>query len=155
LHAGTTCSTTSLAIVILLPNRSFYHSEAKVVALQIIVVLDMVVGLMRAYWAGSTRADQTAKYTLVLTLLVLFALYVVYTVQLLPKLWSLVAATVPTRAPEALGSLRVPTQIDEARSLQLPPQDENVGRSISVPRRRGGSRLARAEPSPASQMMSP
>ncbi|CAN6190890.1 unnamed protein product [Urochloa humidicola] len=96
-YFNTTAFVTSLAIIILLMNRSFYHSEAKVVALEIIVVLD-VVGLMGAYWAGSTRKDQTTKYTLVLTALVLFALYVVYTVQLLPKLWRLAAAAVTRRA---------------------------------------------------------
>jgi hypothetical protein len=33
---------TSVVIIILLMNESFYHSEAKVVALEIIAVLDMV-----------------------------------------------------------------------------------------------------------------
>ncbi|CAN6222054.1 unnamed protein product [Urochloa humidicola] len=56
-YFNTTAFVTSLAIIILLMNRSFYHSEAKVVALEIIVALDMV-GLMSAYWAGSTRTDQ-------------------------------------------------------------------------------------------------
>ncbi|CAN6172611.1 unnamed protein product [Urochloa humidicola] len=120
-----------------------------------------MVGLMGAYWAGSTRKDQTTKYTLVLTVLVLFALYVVYTMQLVPKLWRL---AVPRRARVGAGDAApdgatppvVPSRIDEARSSQ-PPQDANVARSISSARRRGSSRLAVAgvagtEPS---RMLSP
>ncbi|CAL5051180.1 unnamed protein product [Urochloa decumbens] len=154
-YFNTTAFVTSLAIIILLMNRSFYHSEAKVVALEIIVVLDMV-GLMGAYWAGSTRKDQTAKYTLVLTVLVLFSLYVVYTVQLLPKLWRLAAEAVPRRARVGAGAAPaapVPSQIDGARSSQ-PPQDTNVARSISAARRRGSSRLGVAGTEP-SRMLSP
>ncbi|CAN6215005.1 unnamed protein product [Urochloa humidicola] len=163
-YFNTTAFVTSLAIIILLMNRSFYHSEAKVVALEIIVVLD-VVGLMGAYWAGSTRKDQTTKYTLVLTALVLFALYVVYTVQLLPKLWRLAAAAVTRRArvgcagdaaPDGVPPPVVPSLIDEARSSQRPQEENAVARSISAPRRRGSSSrsagVAGAEPS---RMLSP
>ncbi|OEL37670.1 hypothetical protein BAE44_0001311 [Dichanthelium oligosanthes] len=88
-YSNTTAFLTSLAIIILLMNRSFYVSEAKVVAPEIIVVLDMV-GLMAAYWAGSTRREQTAMYTLVLSAIVLIVIYAVYAVQLVPKLPRLV-----------------------------------------------------------------
>ncbi|CAN6208604.1 unnamed protein product [Urochloa humidicola] len=159
-YFNTTAFVTSLAIIILLMNRSFYHSEAKVVALEIIVVLDMV-GLMGAYWAGSTRKDQTTKYTLVLTTLVLFALYVVYTVQLLPKLWRLAAAA-PRRARVGAGDAApdgtppVPSRNDEARSSSQRTQDENVvARSISAARRRGSSRLAGVAGAEPSRMLSP
>ncbi|RLN13201.1 embryogeneis transmembrane protein [Panicum miliaceum] len=131
-------------------KRSFYASEARVVALEVVVVLDMV-GLMGAYWAGSTRReDQTTKYTLVLTAFVLFALYVVYMVQLLPKLWRLAAAAVRGLDDAALP---VPSiKIDEARSLQRPLGD--VGRSVPTPRRRG-SRSARAAGTEPARMLSP
>ncbi|PUZ62100.1 hypothetical protein GQ55_4G330800 [Panicum hallii var. hallii] len=162
-YFNSTAFVTSLAIIILLMNRSFYASEARVVALEIVVVLDMV-GLMGAYWAGSTRKDHTTKYTLVLTAFALFALYVVYMVQLLPKLWRLAAAVVPRRAPAdaavrgrdhaaADGALTVPSsKIDEARSSQRPQGD--VGRSVPTPRRRG-SRSARAAGTEPARMLSP
>ncbi|KAF0904443.1 hypothetical protein E2562_034516 [Oryza meyeriana var. granulata] len=53
-YFNATAFVTSVVIIILLMNESFYHSEVKVEALEIIVVLDMV-GLMGAYIAGSTR----------------------------------------------------------------------------------------------------
>ncbi|RCV20561.1 hypothetical protein SETIT_4G066300v2 [Setaria italica] len=64
-YSNTTAFLTLSAIIVLLMNRSFYASKAKVVAPEIIVVLDMV-GLNAAYWAGSTRAGHTDLYTLVL-----------------------------------------------------------------------------------------
>lgn len=84
-YSNTTAFLTSLAIIILLMNRSFYGSVAKVTVLEIIVVLDMM-GLMAAYWAGSTRKNQTNMFALVLTALVLFVIYVVFAVQLVQKL---------------------------------------------------------------------
>uniref|UniRef100_A0A0E0DWY1 PGG domain-containing protein n=1 Tax=Oryza meridionalis TaxID=40149 RepID=A0A0E0DWY1_9ORYZ len=53
-YFNATAFVTSVMIIILLMNESFHHSEAKVVALEIIAVLDMA-GLMGAYIAGSTR----------------------------------------------------------------------------------------------------
>nr|CAB3467087.1 unnamed protein product [Digitaria exilis] len=92
-YFNTTAFVTSLAIILLLMNPLFYHSEAKVLALETIVVFD-VVGLMGAYWAGTASAtrDQATKYTLALTAVVLFVVYVVYMVQLLHKLWRLATA---------------------------------------------------------------
>ncbi|KAF8733144.1 hypothetical protein HU200_015517 [Digitaria exilis] len=99
-YFNTTAFVTSLAIILLLMNPSFYHSEAKVLALETIVVLD-VVGLMGAYWAGTASAtrDQVTKYTLALTAVVLFVVYVVYMVQLLHKLWRLATAIALRHAP--------------------------------------------------------
>ncbi|TVU11632.1 hypothetical protein EJB05_45227, partial [Eragrostis curvula] len=53
-YFNATAFVTSVVTIILLMNESFYHSEAKVEALEVIVVLDMA-GLMGAYIAGSTR----------------------------------------------------------------------------------------------------
>ena len=104
-YSNTTAFLTSLAIIILLMNRSFYSSLAKVTVLEIIVVLDMI-GLMAAYWAGSTHKNRTNMFALWLTALVLFVIYVVYAVQLVQKLyavplvrklWGLFAAVVRRR----------------------------------------------------------
>ena len=46
-YFNSTAFVTSVVIIVLLMNESFYHSEAKVEALEIIVVLDMA-GLMGA-----------------------------------------------------------------------------------------------------------
>ncbi|WVZ82412.1 hypothetical protein U9M48_029678 [Paspalum notatum var. saurae] len=136
LYSNTTAFVTSLLIVILLMNRLFYSSLHKVVALEVIVVVDMV-GLMAAYWAR--MADQMGVYTL---MLVLFAVYVVYAVQLLNMLWGLV---LQVRSRVSLLSMRRSMALDAGTPSSLPdivvagaaasPQHDVV-RSILTPRRR-------------------
>ena len=136
-YSNTTAFLTSLAIIILLMNRSFYRSLAKVIGLEIIVVLDMM-GLMAAYWAASTRDDQT-MLALVLAALVLFVVYVVYTVQLVRKLrvrFASVLRRVPSTAP-------VPNQQEDIDGAQAPPSLVlDVGQLKSPLRRRGSLLLA-------------
>ncbi|CAN6202444.1 unnamed protein product [Urochloa humidicola] len=75
-YFNATAFLTSLAIIVLLMNESFYHSESKVVALEIFVVLDMAM-LMGAYLVGSTRTAIATVYTFVLAVVVLVSLYAV------------------------------------------------------------------------------
>ncbi|KAJ1258132.1 hypothetical protein BS78_10G050900 [Paspalum vaginatum] len=137
LYSNTTAFVTSLLIVILLMNRLFYSSLHKVVALEVIVVVDMV-GLMAAYWAR--MADQMGVYTL---MLVLFAVYVVYVVQLLNMLWGLV---LQVRSRVSVLSMRRSMARDPAAPASPPslpdivvagaPPQHDVVRSILTPRRR-------------------
>ncbi|KAL6909915.1 hypothetical protein ACP4OV_001574 [Aristida adscensionis] len=111
-YFNATAFVTSVVIIILLMNESFYHSEAKVEALEIIVVLDMA-GLMGAYIAGCTREVSSSIYIIVLTVVVF--LYVVYTAQFLPKLWGLVVHVPWMNDAAREGKLPVPHHIiDEA-----------------------------------------
>jgi hypothetical protein len=170
-YSNTTAFLTSLAIIILLMNRSFYRSFAKVTVLEIIVVLDMI-GLMAAYCAGSTRKNQTNMFALWLTALVLFVIYVVYAVQLVQKLyalplvrklWSLFAAvvrrrpSVPARAAtrdDDVGTPPVPNQQDIDDNTRAPPPLD-VGRSKSELRRRDSRPVARTPGTGQSTMLSP
>jgi hypothetical protein len=170
-YSNTTAFLTSLAIIILLMNRSFYRSFAKVTVLEIIVVLDMI-GLMAAYWAGSTRNNQTNLFALWLTALVLFVIYVVYAVQLVQKLyalplvrklWGLFAAvvrcrpSVPARAAtrdDDVGTPPVPNQQDIDDDTRAPPPLD-VGRSKSELRRRDSRLVARTPGTGQSTMLSP
>ncbi|CAN6172612.1 unnamed protein product [Urochloa humidicola] len=99
-YFNATAFLTSLAIIVLLMDESFYHSESKVVALKFIVVLDMVM-LMGAYLAGSTRTVIMSMYTFVFGVVVLAFLYVVYTKQFLFKLWGLIAGVLWARGDGA------------------------------------------------------
>jgi len=170
-YSNTTAFLTSLAIIILLMNRSFYSSLAKVTVLEIIVVLDMI-GRMAAYWAGSTRKNQTNLFALCLTALVLFVIYVVYAVQvvqklcavpLVRKLWGLSAAVAVRRRPSVParaatrddddGTPPVPNQQDVDGTRAPPPLD--VGRSKSELRRRDSRLVARTPGTGQSTMLSP
>jgi len=167
-YSNTTAFLTSLAIIILLMNRSFYSSLAKVTVMEIIVVRDMI-GLMAAYWAGSTRKNQTNMFALWLTALVLFVIYVVYAVQLVHKLRALFPAAVRRRVPVPAraatrddggdgggGTPPVPNQqqqdIDDGTRAP-PPLD--VGRYKSELRRRDSRLLARTPGTGQSTMLSP
>ncbi|EER89616.1 hypothetical protein BDA96_10G147800 [Sorghum bicolor] len=127
-YFNSTAFVTSVVIIVLLMNESFYHSEAKVEALEIIVVLDMA-GLMGAYIAGCTREVSSSIYIIVLTLVVF--LYVVYTAQFLPKLWGLVVDVPFLHKAAQGGALPVPQNIlDGAR-----PRTDTIGRTKSAPPR--------------------
>ncbi|KAF8650471.1 hypothetical protein HU200_063836 [Digitaria exilis] len=129
-YFNSTAFVTSVVIIVLLMNESFYHSEAKVEALEIIVVLDMA-GLMGAYIAGCTREVSSSIYIIVLTVVVF--LYVVYTAQFLPKLWGLVVHVPFLHKAAQGGALPVPHEIlDTAR----PRMD--IGRTKSAPPRSVG-----------------
>ncbi|PWZ06112.1 hypothetical protein Zm00014a_004711 [Zea mays] len=126
-YFNSTAFVTSVVIIVLLMNESFYHSEAKVEALEIIVVLDMA-GLMGAYIAGCTREVSSSIYIIVLTLVVF--LYVVYTAQFLPKLWGLVVDVPFLHKAAQGGALPVPQDIlDGARP------SAGIGRTKSAPPR--------------------
>lgn len=127
-YFNSTAFVTSVVIIVLLMNESVYHSEAKVEALEIIVVLDMA-GLMGAYIAGCTRKVSSSIYIIVLTLVVF--LYVVYTAQFLPKLWGLVVDVPFLHKAAQGGALPVPQNIvDGAR-----PRTDTIGRTKSAPPR--------------------
>jgi hypothetical protein len=127
-YFNSTAFVTSVVIIVLLMNESFYHSEAKVEALEIIVVLDMA-GLMGAYIAGCTREVSSSIYIIVLTLVVF--LYVLYTAQFLPKLWGLVVDVPFLHRAAQGGALPVPQNIlDGAR-----PRTDIIGRTKSAPPR--------------------
>ena len=129
-YFNSTAFVTSVVIIVLLMNESFYHSEAKVEALEIIVVLDMA-GLMGAYIAGCTRDVSSSIYIIVLTVVVF--LYVVYTAQFLPKLWGFVVHVPFVHKAAQGGALPVPHDIlDTAR----PRAD--IGRTKSAPPRSVG-----------------
>ncbi|WVZ81534.1 hypothetical protein U9M48_028900, partial [Paspalum notatum var. saurae] len=127
-YFNSTAFVTSVVIIVLLMNESFYHSEAKVEALEIIVVFDMA-GLMGAYIAGCTREVSSSIYIIVLTVVVF--LYVVYTAQFLPKLWGLVVHVPFVHKAAQGGALPVPHDIlDGAR-----PRAADIGRTKSAPPR--------------------
>ncbi|RLM56239.1 hypothetical protein C2845_PM10G10960 [Panicum miliaceum] len=129
-YFNSTAFVTSVVTIVLLMNESFYHSEAKVEALEIIVVLDMA-GLMGAYIAGCTREVSSSIYIIVLTVVVF--LYVVYTARFLPKLWGLVVHVPFVHKAAQGGALPVPHDIlDTAR----PRAD--IGRTKSAPPRSVG-----------------
>ncbi|KAL6596695.1 hypothetical protein ACP70R_047338 [Stipagrostis hirtigluma subsp. patula] len=115
-YFNSTAFVTSVVIIVLLMNESFYHSEAKVEALEVIVVLDMAA-LMGAYIAGCTREVSSSVYVIVLAVVVF--LYVVYTARFLPKLWGLL--------------VRVPCMHDAARDGKLPVPRHIIDRTRSAP----------------------
>ncbi|CAN6179242.1 unnamed protein product [Urochloa humidicola] len=123
-YFNATAFLTSLAIIVLLMNESFYHSESKVVALEFLVVLDMVM-LMGAYLAGSTRTVITTIYTFVFAVVVLVSVYAVYTAQFMSKLWGLIAGVLWARGDG--GAQPVPDRIIVETGAHRPP--DSVGRS--------------------------
>ncbi|GJN28996.1 hypothetical protein PR202_gb17181 [Eleusine coracana subsp. coracana] len=94
-------------------NESFYHSEAKAEALEIIIVLDMAT-LMGAYIARSTREVSPFIYINIIVLAT-----VIYTARFLPKPWSLVLIKVLGLHQAAQDSVvTVPQRVlDEVKSL--------------------------------------
>lgn len=133
-YFNATAFVTSVVIIILLMNESFYHSEAKVVALEIIAVLDMVC-LMGAYIAGSTHAAPCSIYVTVLTVVVF--LYVVYAAEHLRKIWWLIIhAPVHDTAATGGGKLpAVPQHIVEQASPHHRCHADDVDSSMSAPPR--------------------
>ncbi|KAL6605758.1 hypothetical protein ACP70R_041411 [Stipagrostis hirtigluma subsp. patula] len=127
-YFNSTAFVTSVVIIVLLMNESFYHSEAKVEALEIIVVLDMA-GLMGAYIAGCTREVSSSIYVIVLAVVVF--LYVVYTARFLPKLWGLVLGVPCVHKAAVGGALSVPRDILEEATPGR--QRDEVARSKSAP----------------------
>ncbi|TVT98980.1 hypothetical protein EJB05_55681, partial [Eragrostis curvula] len=115
-YFNATAFVTSVVTIILLMNESFYHSEAKVEALEVIVVLDMA-GLMGAYIAGSTRLVSSSIYIIVLAVVVF--LYVVYTARFLPKLWKLVLNVPCVDQAAQHGALPVPRYVLDERRQQI------------------------------------
>ncbi|CAL5047335.1 unnamed protein product [Urochloa decumbens] len=132
-YFNSTAFVTSVVIIVLLMNETFYHSEAKVEALEVIVVLDMA-GLMGAYIAGCTREVSSSIYIIVLTLVVF--LYVVYTAQFLPKLWGLVVHVPFLHRAAQGGALPVPHDILDTAASR--PRAADIGRTKSAPPRSVG-----------------
>lgn len=127
-YFNATAFVTSVVIIILLMNESFYHSEAKVEALEIIVVLDMVA-LMGAYIAGSTREVSSSIYIIVLAAVVF--LYVIYTARFLPKIWGLVLKVACVREAAEKGMVSMPHHVVQAASPLSERMD--VARTRSAP----------------------
>lgn len=65
-YFNATAFVTSLVIIILLLNERFYRSEAKVSALTLTTMIDLM-SLVGAYIAGSTRDMPSSIYIIVLT----------------------------------------------------------------------------------------
>lgn len=126
-YFNSTAFVTSVVIIVLLMNESFYHSEAKVEALEVIVVLDMA-GLMGAYIAGCTREVSSSIYIIVLTVVVF--LYVLYTAQFLPKLWGLLVHVPFLHKAAQGGALPVPHDILHTAAR---PRRGDIGRTKSAP----------------------
>ncbi|CAN6214232.1 unnamed protein product [Urochloa humidicola] len=138
-YFNSTAFVTSVVIIVLLMNETFYHSEAKVEALEVIVVLDMA-GLMGAYIAGCTREVSSSIYIIVLTVVVF--LYVVYTAQFLPKLWGFVMHVPFLHRAAQGGALPVPHDILDTASR---PRAADIGRTKSAPPQSVGLVVTRAE----------
>jgi hypothetical protein len=120
-YFNATAFVTSVVIIILLMNESFYHSEAKVEALEVIVVLDMA-GLMGAYIAGSTREVSSSIYIIVLAVVVF--LYIIYTARFLPKHWDVVIKLAWVQKASLEGTVSVPKdvlhRVDAGRTKSAP-----------------------------------
>ncbi|CAL5047334.1 unnamed protein product [Urochloa decumbens] len=82
-YFNATAFATSLVIIILLLNERFYMSEAKVAALTLTTMVDLM-SLVGAYIAGSTRDMANSIYIIVLTCFLFVC--VVYIARVLPTL---------------------------------------------------------------------
>nr|CAB3467816.1 unnamed protein product [Digitaria exilis] len=82
-YFNATAFATSLVIIILLLNERFYKSEAKVAALTLTTMVDLM-SLVGAYIAGSTRDMANSIYIIVLTCFLFVC--VVYIARVLPTL---------------------------------------------------------------------
>ncbi|XP_062227592.1 uncharacterized protein LOC133925859 [Phragmites australis] len=91
-YFNATAFATSLVIIILLLNERFYKSEAKVAALTLTTMVDLM-SLVGAYIAGSTRDMPNSIYIIVLTCF-LFVV-VIYIARVLPNLCFIVLFTAP------------------------------------------------------------
>ena len=81
-YFNATAFAASLVIIVLLLNERFYKSEAKVAALTLTTIVDLM-SLVGAYIAGSTRDMPDSIYIIVLTCflfacVVYFAKYVIF-----------------------------------------------------------------------------
>jgi hypothetical protein len=91
-YFNATAFATSLVIIILLLNERFYKSEAKVAALTLTTMVDLM-SLVGAYIAGSTRDMPSSIYIIVLTCFLFVC--VVYFSRVLPNLCFVVLFMVP------------------------------------------------------------
>lgn len=91
-YLNATAFATSLVIILLLLNEQVYQTEAKVAALILTTVVDLM-SLVGAYIAGSTRDMPSSIYIIVLTCF-LFVV-VVYMARVLPNLCFIVLYMVP------------------------------------------------------------
>ncbi|KAL6909916.1 hypothetical protein ACP4OV_001575 [Aristida adscensionis] len=91
-YFNATAFATSLVIILLLLNERFYKSEAKVVALTLTTMVDLV-SLVGAYIAGSTRDMPNSIYIIVLTCVLFVA--TIYMARVLPDLCFIVLFMAP------------------------------------------------------------
>ncbi|GJN00025.1 hypothetical protein PR202_ga17173 [Eleusine coracana subsp. coracana] len=91
-YFNATAFATSLVIIILLLNKRFYMSEARVAALTLTTMVDLM-SLVGAYIAGSTRDMPNSIYIIVLTCFLFVC--VVYMARVLPNLCFIVLFMAP------------------------------------------------------------
>ncbi|TVU26306.1 hypothetical protein EJB05_28845, partial [Eragrostis curvula] len=91
-YFNATALVTSLVIIILLLNKRFYQSEAKVAALILTTMVDLM-SLVGAYVAGSTRNVHSSIYIIVLTCFLFVC--IVYMARVLPNLCFILLYMVP------------------------------------------------------------
>ncbi|KAJ4759108.1 Ankyrin repeat family protein [Rhynchospora pubera] len=99
-YANATAFMVSLVIIILLMNEIYYNDSAKVVMLEISMVLGLV-SLMVAYAAGAARKISTSIYIIVLAVGVL--LFVVNSTQFMPTICKCVKEKAPAHMQQAVG----------------------------------------------------
>ncbi|XP_062200921.1 uncharacterized protein LOC133903525 [Phragmites australis] len=91
-YFNATAFATSLVIILLLLNEQFYQTEAKVAALVLTTMVDLM-GLVGAYIAGSTR-DMSSSICIIVLTCFLFVC-VVYMARVLPNLCFIVLYMAP------------------------------------------------------------
>ncbi|KAL6605760.1 hypothetical protein ACP70R_041413 [Stipagrostis hirtigluma subsp. patula] len=91
-YCNATAFATSLVIIMLLLNERVYKSEAKVVALTLTTMVDLM-SLVGAYIAGSTRDMPNSIYIIVLTCVLFLA--TIYMSRVLPDLCFIVLFMAP------------------------------------------------------------
>ncbi|WVZ81536.1 hypothetical protein U9M48_028902 [Paspalum notatum var. saurae] len=91
-YFNATAFATSLVIIILLLNERFYKSEARVAALTLTTMVDLM-SLVGAYIAGSTRDMPNSIYIIVLTCFLFVC--VIYIARVLPNLCFIVLFMMP------------------------------------------------------------
>lgn len=91
-YFNATAFATSLVIIILLLNERFYKSEAKVAALTLTTMVDLM-SLVGAYISGSTRDMPDSIYIIVLTCFLFVC--VIYIARVLPNLCFIVLFMMP------------------------------------------------------------
>ncbi|XBH99086.1 hypothetical protein VPH35_128509 [Triticum aestivum] len=138
-YFNATAFATSLVIIILLLNERFYKSEAKVAALTLTTMVDLM-SLVGAYIAGSTRDMPSSIYIIVLTCFLFVC--VIYISRVLPNLCFIVLFMAPLLFKVAKkGWLpvteRMKTRVERAKKRE---EEEDKAEENTAKRRRNRCR---------------